>query len=167
MLVLGVKLVIIFSFTFFFFTFNRPEWVQTEGPQSQNRAGPQRGIRKGPARRPTTRKVPLNCGMFWFMYLYIARVILGLLLTWIVDKEQLPQGITLRLSTRWNRSWILCVFVCSVVYFWHWSRTFLPISNFSFLVPYYPLSQRFPYSLPGCPVDGDRSMTGIAIDTNQ
>lgn len=39
-----------------------PEWVQTEGPQSQNRAGPQRGIRKGPARRPTTRKVPLNCG---------------------------------------------------------------------------------------------------------
>ncbi|XP_020612552.1 uncharacterized protein LOC110050915 [Orbicella faveolata] len=39
-----------------------PEWVQTEGPQRQNRAGPQRGIRKGPARRPTTRKVPLNCG---------------------------------------------------------------------------------------------------------
>ena len=53
-----------FFFSHFFFTFNRPEWVQIEGPQRQNRAGPQRGIRKGPAGRPTTRKVPLNCGMF-------------------------------------------------------------------------------------------------------
>ena len=42
---------------FFFFSFSfRPEWVQPEGPQRQNRKGPLRGNRQGPAKRT------LNCG---------------------------------------------------------------------------------------------------------